>query len=390
MINIAYVIDTLETPNAGTEQQLLMLIDNLDKRRFNPHLIVLRNSKWLEDTNLPFPVYNVNLKSLVSLRLLKCLILFRRYCKKHNINIVQTFFSDGNVFGNVAAYFSPAKIAISSRKNVGYWHNIYWLCALRFLKNITTCYIANSITTAEFTTKTENVNRDNIHVIYNGLYLDRFNQVILTERQSCRKSLGIKPNHILIGTIANLRPVKNLTLFLRVAKVMHRKYPNTRYIIVGDGPERSALEKMIGELYLKGIVILAGEQDNVLPILAAMDIGVSCSKSESLSNAILEYMAAGLPCVVSEVGGNCEAIGYQYGLTFKNDDATDFSEKLERFIVDMKLREEVGRHAKAYAFTKYNHGQFVKAHEEIYETHYFRRVVKFRCRKSYELKGAER
>lgn len=372
MINIGYVIDTIETPNAGTEKQLLMLIENLDKNRFSPHLIVLRDSVWLKQCKLPCPVCNINLASFACARLVKAFLTFRRYCKKNEIGIMQTFFVDANLFGTLAAYFSRVNVIISSRRNygLGYWHNRYWLIILRALRHITCCYISNSRITADYTAMSENVSKDKIHVIYNGLYLERFKQITHDERKSYRSSIGIKPNHILIGTVANLRTIKNLPLFIRVAAISHKKYPHTRFIIVGYGPEKETLEKMILHYCLEHVFILAGQQDNVFPFLSSMDIGVLCSKSESLSNSIIEYMAAGLPCVVSDAGGNSEAVGYKHGFLFKNDDEKDFFTKLEPLIVDEQLRLNTGQAAKAYAFSKYDHKEIVKQYQEIYYKYY--------------------
>jgi glycosyltransferase involved in cell wall biosynthesis len=372
MINIAYVIDTIETPNAGTEKQLLMLIENLDKNRFSPHLIVLRDSVWLKQCKLPCPVCNISLASFACAHLVKAFLTFRRYCKKNEIGIMQTFFVDANIFGTLAAYLSRVEVIISSRRNygLGYWHNNYWLIIMKALRHITSCYIANSRITADYTAMSENVSKDKIHVIYNGLYLGRFKQITHDERKSYRSSIGIKPNHILIGTVANLRSIKNLSLFIRVAAISHKKYPHTRFIIVGDGPEKGNLEKMIHDYCVQDVVILAGQHDDILPFLSSMDIGVLCSKSESLSNSVIEYMAAGLPCVVSEVGGNSEAIGYEYGFSFKSGDEKDFFAKLEPLIVDEQLCLNTGQAAKTYAFSKYDHKEIVKQYQEIYCKYY--------------------
>ncbi len=372
MINIAYVIDTIETPNAGTEKQLHMLIENLDRKRFTPHLVLLRNSTWLEKHKLPFPVCIINLPSFEPAHLVKAFITFRRYCKKNEIGIVQTFFVDANIFGTLAAYFSRVNVIISSRRNygLGYWHNRYWLIILRALRHITCCYISNSRITADYTGMSENVSRDKIHVIYNGLCLDRFQQITYEDRESYRSSLGIKPNEILIGATSNLRPIKNLPLFIKAAAMTHKKYPHARFVIVGGGPEEANLRKMISYYSLKNVFALAGQQDDVLPFVLSMDIGVLCSKSESLSNSVIEYMAAGLPCVVSEVGGNSEAIGYEYGFSFKSGDEKDFFAKLEPLIVDEQLRLNIGQAAKAYAFSNYDHNGIVKQYQEIYYKYY--------------------
>ena len=372
MINIAYVIDTIEAPSAGTEKQLLMLVENLAKYRFSPHLVFLRDSTWIKTSTLPCPVCILNLPSFKSFRLIAAFKIFKKYCERNDIGIVQTFFRDANIFGTIAAYFSGVKIIISSRRNfgLGYWHNRYWLIILRALRYITSCYVSNSRTTADYTAMSEHVSRDKLHVIHNGLCLESFKEITSEDRESYRSSLGIKPNEILVGCTSNLRPIKNLPHFIRVAASIHNKYPHTRFIIVGDGHEEAMLRKMISEYSLENVFALAGQQDDVLPFILSMDIGVLCSKSESLSNSIIEYMAAGLPCVVSQIGGNLEAIGYEYGFSFRSDDEEDFFAKLERLIVNKRLRLNIGRRAKSYAFFNYDQGYMVKSYEELYRRYY--------------------
>ena len=367
-INIAYVIDTISTARAGTEKQLLMLIKNIDRNKFVPHLIVLRNSKWLEDNELQTPVYNVKLASFRSLNLFNAFHKFRRYCQKNNITIVQTFFRDANIFGSIAACLSGVKLIISSRRNygLGYWHNRYRLMVLQKLKYITTCYIANSKVVAYYTANSEKVDIKKIHVIYNGINHQRQVPANTSERDILRINLGIQSSQILIGAIANLRAVKNLSLFIRTAARTHKEYPQTRYIIVGEGPERARLEAMIKQYSLNGIVMLLGQQSDVVPFLLAMDIAVLCSKAESLSNAIVEYLTFGLPCVVSDVGGNREAIGYEHGLTFQSDDEDDFFSKLAILIEDREMRIDMGRRGQKYAWANYNCREMVNSYESIY------------------------
>jgi len=150
----------------------------------------------------------------------------------------------------------------------------------------------------------------------------------------------------------------------------YKKYPHTRFLIVGDGPERENLQKMILDYCLEHVFILAGRQDNVYPFLSSMDIAILCSKSEGFSNSIIEYMAAGLPCVVSDVGGNSEAVGYKYGFLFKNDDQKDFFSKLELLILDEQLRLGIGQNAKNYALSNYDHKEIVKQYQNIYYKYY--------------------
>jgi len=190
MIRIAFVIDTIETSSAGTEQQLLLLLNNLDRSRFEPHLICLRDSGWLQANELPFPVEIFGLHSLRSFSALTALRRFRRYCRDKRIDIVQSFFVDANLFGTVAARLSGVPVIVSSRRNFGrdYWHTPLWLFVLRRLSSLTTFYISNSRLTADYSVKVEKIRPQNIHVVYNGLDLTQFEAITPKLRAKARGS----------------------------------------------------------------------------------------------------------------------------------------------------------------------------------------------------------
>ena len=310
-VGIAFVIDTINGATAGTEKQLLLLMNSLDRSRFEPHLICLRPSPWLTATSFDFPVEVLGLNSLVSVQSVRAFRRFRKYVREQHIQVVQTFFLDANVFGTVAAWLSRVAVIVSSRRNFGkgYWHTPMWLFALKVLRRMTTFYISNSATTADYSIGVEGIPQERMHVVANGLELEKYEAITPELRATSRAGLGLSDDNLLIGIIANFRPIKNLLLFVEMARQVFEKYPFARFVMVGDGEERPGLEAKIEAYGLSSVVECPGQTKDTLPFLAAMDIGVLCSLAESLSNSIIEYMAAGVPCVVSNVGGNIEAIG---------------------------------------------------------------------------------
>lgn len=369
MIRIAFVIDTIATPGAGTEKQLLLLLKHLDRSRFEPHLICLHNSPWLTGRKLPCPVKILDMRSFRSRSAWTALTRFRQYVRDHRIDIVQTFFIDSNLFGTIAAWLSRVPVIISSRRNFGkdYWHTPAWLFILRRLRRLTTCYIANSRLTADYSLDVEHIPADHMHVIYNGLDFTPFAAIDPDLRRATREYFDLTDDHVLIGIIANLRPIKNHRLFVDAAARIHQRHPQTRFLIAGDGDQRTAVESRLRDHRIADAAILTGQVTNVVPLLAAMDIGVLCSTGESLSNAIIEYMAAGLPAVVSDVGGNREAIGGEHGFVFPNNDLDALVDRLDRLVTDHGLRTRLGCAAADYARRTYEYRLAVKRHQDLYE-----------------------
>jgi|WetSurMetagenome_2_1015567.scaffolds.fasta_scaffold80677_2 L-malate glycosyltransferase len=367
MINIAYIIDEIPSPTGGTEGQLVMLLRNLDRKKFRPFLVCLRPSAWLTDAQLDTPILVLSLNRLFGINAIRKLFTFRKFCRRNKIDIVQTFFVDANIFGTVAGRFAGVKAIISSRRNLGYWHNRRQISILRFLGRWTNYYLANSHAVVEKTVAIEGARHGKIGLIYNGLDLEKYRSLSSQMREKQREDWHIKIDELLIGALANLRPVKRIDLFIRVAADLIKEFPHLKFVVVGDGPEKEALLNLINESGLNDKFLLAGTFADTLPCLCAFDIGVLCSRSESFSNSLIEYMAAGLPSVASDVGGNGEAItDGQTGLLFPVDESDKFKEALRRLIREREFAGQLGQKAKEEAFAKYAVEICIDKHEQFY------------------------
>src|SRR5205823_863274 len=105
-----------------------------------------------------------------------------------------------------------------------------------------------------------------------------------------------------VGIVANLRPVKGLDLFLHAARRIVEQHPDTRFAIAGDGEQRRELEQLTATLGLAGRVRFHGAVQDIPAFLGRLDVAVLCSHAEGMSNALLEYMAAGRAIVATAVG----------------------------------------------------------------------------------------
>jgi L-malate glycosyltransferase len=147
-----------------------------------------------------------------------------------------------------------------------------------------------------------------IRVVRNGVTLDRFRREEQDGR-AARRELGFPGDSEVVGTVSVFRTQKRLDLWLEVAKRLHDARPQTRFVIVGDGPLRSEVEDGIGRLGLSDSVVLTGLRDDVRPLLAAMDVYLMSSDFEGLPVALLEAMAMEVPPVATAVGGIPEVLG---------------------------------------------------------------------------------
>lgn len=137
--------------------------------------------------------------------------------------------------------------------------------------------------------------------IPNGINLASFDQNLLT-REQARQSLEISEGDFVYGTNANFYPAKAIPAYLKVCAELIKHYPNTRVALIGDGPERSTIEQCRRELKLEEQVLLFGNRNDAAQLLRAFDAFVLPSTKEGMSWALLEAMAAELPCIATDVG----------------------------------------------------------------------------------------
>jgi glycosyltransferase involved in cell wall biosynthesis len=151
----------------------------------------------------------------------------------------------------------------------------------------------------------EGFHSDRVKVIYNGI--DPGVVPTAAVRQTARALLGVAPNQFVIGTVGRLDPVKDMRTLIEAFAIV-RATANSHLVVVGDGPERQALERLAADMGVASSISFFGYCSNVPMILAAFDLYVNSSIHEGVSLTVLEAMAASLPVVATSVGGNPEVV----------------------------------------------------------------------------------
>jgi len=333
MIKIAFIIDTIESPTGGTEKQLLLLLKHLDRTKFKPYLCILRSSQWLREEFDLCEIFDANILSFKNP--LSYLNIFRlsKFIRAEEIDIIQTHFRDASIAGILAAKIAGVRTIVGTRRNQGYWYTPIELKMQKFLNRWVTAFVSNSQSTKQWVMATEGVPEEKVTVIYNAIDLAPFEALTQNDRISVRNELGIPQDVPVVGIVANLRPVKGLDVFVRAAALVKGKFPNVRFVIVGEGEERSRLEYLAIELKVQESVCFAGRRSDVTRILKSFDVGVLSSHSESFSNSVVEYLAAGLPVVTTDVGGCREAVeGSGNGLIVQPNDFKSLADSVNHLI----------------------------------------------------------
>jgi glycosyltransferase involved in cell wall biosynthesis len=351
-----------ELSQAGTECQLVALIQNLSRRRVLPHLCLLRgdqvSSRTLEPADCP--IIRLGVQSLHHPSTLLKALRLARFLRRHHIDVFQVYFPDSSYLGVPVARLAGVRHVVRTRNNLGYWmtgvHR--WLGAL--CNRGTEVLVANCEACRRAVIADEGIDPRRVVVLENGVDMARFAEPVLRQEPAGSRRVGI---------VANLRPVKNLDLFVRAAAVIAARHPHVTFHMAGEGELRPVLERLLSELELAGSLFLHGSVVDIPGFLAGLDIAVLCSRSEGMSNALLEYMAAGKAIVATDVGANGQLIEHGvHGLLVAPGDAAALAGALHRLLDDESLAARLASAARLKAETEYSREAMVRRFEDFYET----------------------
>jgi glycosyltransferase involved in cell wall biosynthesis len=182
-----------------------------------------------------------------------------------------------------------------------------------------------------------------------------------------RAELGIAPDAAVIGVVGLLRPQKAHDVLLRATAQIVRSYPQVRMLIVGDGPERERLERLVEELAIGQSVCFAGMRADIPDVLGAFDIAVCSSNFEGSPLSVLEYMDAGLPVVATRVGGLPDmVVPGETGLLVAPRDEAALAGALEELLRDPQRARSMGQRGRERRRSEFDLDGVVGRIEELY------------------------
>jgi len=182
------------------------------------------------------------------------------------------------------------------------------------------------------------------------------------DRNAARAKLNLPLERKLVGIVATLRSWKGHRFLIEALP------PDARLVIVGDGPQRAALEELAARLQLGQQILFAGNQSDVVPWLQALDVfALPSYANEGVPQALIQAMLVGLPCVTTSVGGIPElAIHEQTALVVPPQDSKSLGEAVQRLLADEPLSKKLGAAARAHAAANFSYQGMLDRMEEIY------------------------
>ena len=237
-----------------------------------------------------------------------------KFVKRYDPQIIHGYMDTANVLTALLRPFVPrARIVFGVRASnwdLGAAGMIYRAAALceRICSRFADLIVCNSYSGSAFCARNGYPARK-LLVIPNGIEMNRF-APDGQARVRLRREWNVPDDELLIGLVGRLDRLKDHGTFLRMAKIVSDHNSMARFVCVGDGPEpyRKELLDLAATLAIGDRVIWAGARHDMPAVYSALDMLVSSSTTEAFSNVIGEAMAAGVPCVVTDVGDSARIV----------------------------------------------------------------------------------
>lgn len=205
-----------------------------------------------------------------------------------------------------------------------------------------------------------------IEVIENGIEWERYQTH--SDKTTLRAKLGLDTNRKYVACVARFHPIKDHTSMLQGFAQLARQRSDVDLLLIGDGPRRAELQSLVQELGIQDRVQFLGVRSDVADLLQAVDVFALTSLCEAASLTLLEAMAAGLPVVVTDVGGNPEIVRQgKEGLLVPRQDATAIGTALARILSDSNLASRMGLAGKQRVKETYTLERTIERYHQLYQ-----------------------
>jgi glycosyltransferase involved in cell wall biosynthesis len=211
----------------------------------------------------------------------------------------------------------------------------------------------------------EGVPRSRTTVVHEGVDVDR---VAKMEAADVHGAFYLPHGAPIVGHVAPLVPQKGQRHLIDAAALVVREVPDARFVIVGEGEMREALEKQIREKHLERHVFLAGFRSNPIEMTKGFDVFAMSSVTEGMCTALVDAMAAGKASVATTVGGIPEVmVDGETGYLVEPRDDKAMAEKLVKLLTDEPLRRLMGQAAERRARERFTVERMVDETIAVYE-----------------------
>lgn len=376
-IKIIFILGTLDI--GGTERQFSETVRHLNRSYFDCKVLAFHSQgklrAELESLDIPFTSLNFSgLPGRFRVESYGQLYTFMKtmvqYLKYEQPDIVQSYLFWPNIYGSLAAKLAGVRVIITGRRNM---NNVHSILHYRWLQNFSNLWTTTVLTNSNYVKQEclrleRYVSRQKIQVVYNGVNISQY-----TGHSRDETPVNTIPHQYsqrpVIGILATLHPRKRHQDFLHAAARVLTKYPQASFWLIGrDTGVYNALVRLVEELNIADSVFFAGEREDIPFLLSQIDVLVSASSREGLSNSILEGMAAAKPIVATRVGGTPELIVHeQTGLLVPPKQPQILAQAILQVLSDNTLAKRLGESARRRVVEMFSMEKMIQNVEAFYQ-----------------------
>jgi glycosyltransferase involved in cell wall biosynthesis len=362
-ISVCHLLPAL--PAHGAEQLLLDIVRHTDRNRVDLSVCLISGLGPLvkEVEALGIPVIFLPKRSRKDVT-----IAFRlaAFWKKNRFDIIHTHLFTADLWGRLAGLFLPVPIVSTSHTtsdpNIGLLGR--WLDRMLDRRNNAVICVSEAV--RRYRIEEAGFDPIKLHLIENGIDLDRFQKTAPKEEMVAR--LGLPPGRRWAVIVGRLVPLKGHCFLIKAISLLTKELPDVGLLVVGDGEEEDALKSLVCELGIANRIFFLGLRRDIPDILRMSEVLVLPSSREGLPIVLLEAMAAGLPVVVTPVGGIPEVVVEGKTGFFVSQEPGSIASALRRIFENPGLTRSMGLSARHLIEERFDIRIVASRYENLYRS----------------------
>lgn len=368
-VTIAYLLGSLDV--GGAERHVAHLLEGLDRARFRPILFLTRKKGAFlpRIESLGIPVRESGVLSVFTWAGFRGIVRLAATLRRENVRIVHSYLYGANLIGAGLCFLEPTLFHLVAIRRNQLPHTMVFRPLFRWLEGPRTRFVSVS-RAADAVLGSWGISPRWRYQVPNGVEIPP----LLPEprRREIRAGLGLPPEAVLVSMVANFDPDKGHRDLLRAFALLGSEGPAGKddpwLCLIGDGELLEECRELARALRIENRVLFLGRRGDVQDLLQASDLFVLNSRTEGMSNALLEAIAAGLPAVATDVGGNPEVIedGHN-GLLVPAGDPAAQAGAIRLLLANPELRASLGTASRARAIGLFSLEAMIRRIEAIYD-----------------------
>ena len=289
------------------------------------------------------------------------------HLRREKYEVVHTHDLWSNLMGVLAGRMAGVPAIVSSRRDLG---NFDWYKEgakrnwLRRIQNLSSVVLANATPIRDALIAEDGFAPEKLRVIHNGVDTEKFQRA----RPNRERLFPGAQRHTLVVLVGNMHTdVKGHPWLIAAAPAVLREFPQTQFIFAGDGVAKPEFQEQVAKLAMQSNFMFLGRRGDIPEVLASCDIALLPSRAEGLPNAVLEYMAAGLPTIASRVGGNAELVEDGVtGLLVPPENSEALADALLRLLRDPESARRMAASGQKLVVENYSFERLIREVDALY------------------------